>query len=166
MVADLGPQIVTALTGFLSFFAGVTIEVVRHRIQRQDRLHDELVSIYGRYVGAVRRYATDLSGMLYGVEPAREILARARQDEELVGPVRIYANDEVRRVLDELSPAYEDFSAKVLELFKAGLSPSAAVGQAWGSEMRSTVDRLEDAMRRHIGPQTHAKKLGFRSRST
>jgi hypothetical protein len=61
-VADLGPSIVVAVTGIVSFGLGFAADMIRHHLQRGERLQDERISVYARYISAARQSATLLSG--------------------------------------------------------------------------------------------------------
>jgi len=62
----------------------------------------------GRYISGSRQSATILSAALAGTEPHEDLNALTRQQEELVGPVMLYANDEVRKALEDVSDAFHD----------------------------------------------------------
>jgi hypothetical protein len=89
-------------------------------------------------------------GLLSETEPFEEIIARSRQAEELVGPVDLYSNKEVRDLLEKESDAYTRFAEMVLSLTNAGVEPGDAITRAWGAHMRVPMEQLEDAMRRHV----------------
>lgn len=143
---DLAPQIVVAVTALLSFAAGIVAEMVRHRLGRKARLQDERIAVYGRYVSALRQMPSILSAALY--RTGEDLMTLTRKQEELVGPLRLYANDEVREALDEVSRAR--YHEVALALHQKGVEPFEAVLKAWGSEMAGPIGRLEAAMRRHL----------------
>jgi hypothetical protein len=147
-VADLGSQIVTGATALLAFSAGLLTEAFRHRWQRQDRARDELRTLYGKYISALRRIPTDLAGLASGLESFEQVHARGKEAEELVGPVRLVVNDEVRRLLDELS--VDRFYMDMVSRMNRGMNPQDAAVDAWSTIMRDPIEAVEDAMRRQI----------------
>ena len=149
-MADLGPQIVTGLTAIVSFSAGLVAESLRHRNERKARHQDERIAVYGRYISALRQWPTNLSAHVTGTESPETIMARLREHEELVGPVRLYANEEVREALEDLNRAGTPFWETFQSLMAAGMDAPDAAAQAWSEHDREPTERLETAMRRHL----------------
>lgn len=147
---SLGPQIITAATAVVSFLAGILADAFRQRATRRAQLQAARLEIYGRYLTATIQATTIYASALSGVEPTEELAIRARALDDIAGPVRLHANEDVERALEGVSRGYFRYGPRLDELVKGGSLVSEAAMQAWQEHMQTPFRQLEQAMKAHL----------------
>lgn len=128
---------------------GFWIERWRHRADTKEKIRVEKVAVYGRYLTVVRQSVTLLAAAMQQPEDIKEFQRIARGHEELVGPLRIYASDEVRDLVDELNIKNAVYNAQA-KVAWTNKDPELLV-RSWQQTLGPIVKRIEDAMRRDVG---------------
>lgn len=154
-----------AIAGILgTLLAPIVGERMRHKSERQMRLHDERVSTYGELLAAVSRLVEN--AVTRATFPLADDLSETDVEafRRLVGRVSVVAGEDVRREIDRLT---ESFARHYTALYpaqahhrylerEAKVDDEKAIEQRMAladiaDELRTIRDDLERAIRKDIG---------------